>query len=334
MVRLECYKSIKDVPDMVWKQFSPLDAVGLEINHLRAVETSSINNIQPYYLIGYCKEIPVGIAYCFSLQVNFGQMAKNCPANVFAAIKTWKPDFMDVRMIEVGHIASLGSTIKTLPEYTAGFLASLSNKINEIARQENADICLIRDIDHLNFPAFKILEDFGYCPVMGFPIACLPIKWDNLNSYLASLKAKKRSNILFRRLKIAVPEISVEIIEDYAPYAEKLTELWTNVAKHNNGYEHEQLTPDYFRAMSLHMKGRSHVVAIKRHDIIIAYGLNLIGDREYFGMAEGMDYSFRDQYDLYANNIFESLNVACNLGKKMFNIGIRLTILKHFLEWS
>lgn len=74
--------------------------------------------------------------------------------------------------------------------------------------------------------------------------------------------------------------------------------------------------------MSVHLKGRSHVVAIKRDGTIIAYGLNLIGDKEYFGMAEGMDYMFRDQYDLYANNIFESLNVACKLGKKTFNIGI------------
>jgi 8-amino-7-oxononanoate synthase len=64
------------------------------------------------------------------------------------------------------------------------------------------------------------------------------------------------------------------------------------------------------------------VVAIKKHGEIIAYGLNLIGDEEYFGVAEGLDYDVRDLYDLYANSIFEGLRVACGLGKKTFNIGI------------
>jgi len=299
-----------------------MDAVGLERNHLQAIEDSCINNIRPYYLIGYHGDIPLGIAYCFSLQVNFAKMANSYPTNVFATIKTWKPDFMDVRMIEVGHIASLGSTITVLPECKSDFLSALADKIDKIAKEVNADICLIRDIDNYQFPAFKILEDYGFCPVMGFPIARMPICWNSFDGYLASLKTKKRSNILQKRAKLQVPEITVEVIEDYAPYAERLTELWTNVAKHNNGYEHEQLTPNYFRAMCNHLKVRSHVVAIKKDNIIIAYGLNLIGNNEYFGMAEGMDYNFRDQYDLYANNIFESLDVAIKLGKKSFNIGI------------
>jgi 8-amino-7-oxononanoate synthase len=74
--------------------------------------------------------------------------------------------------------------------------------------------------------------------------------------------------------------------------------------------------------MARNLKGRSHVVAIKQSGNIVAYGLNLIGDSEYFGVAEGMDYSIRNKYDLYANNIFEALRVAISLKKKVFNIGI------------
>jgi 8-amino-7-oxononanoate synthase len=216
MLQIKYYKTIREVPGVVWEQFSPMDTVGLEINHLRAIESSRVNNIKPYYLIGYMDNKPVGIAYCFSIQVNFARMANSYPPNVFATIKTWNPNFMDVRMIEVGHIASLGSTIKSLPTYNADFLTALSNKLDEIAKEDNADICLVRDIDHLQFPDFRILERFGYCLVMGFPIARLPIRWDNFDEYLKSLKAKKRSNILQKRAKMKVPEISVEIIEDYA----------------------------------------------------------------------------------------------------------------------
>jgi 8-amino-7-oxononanoate synthase len=145
---------------------------------------------------------------------------------------------------------------------------------------------------------------------------------DPINGYFGALKSKKRNQLLHRRSKIQKPEISVEIIEDYGIYADRLTELWTEVAQNNNGYEHERLTPSFFIKMAEELKGRSHIVAIKREEEIIAFGLNLIGDSEYFGMAEGLDYQYRDQYDLYFNNIFSSFEVACSLGKKIFNMGI------------
>jgi 8-amino-7-oxononanoate synthase len=150
----------------------------------------------------------------------------------------------------------------------------------------------------------------------------MPIRWNSIDGYIKSLKAKKRLNIIQKRSKLRVPGITVEIIEDYAPYAERLTELWTNVAKQNNGYAHEQLTPSFFESMARHLKGRSRILAIKRQGKVITYGLNLLGNTEFFGMAEGLDYSFRDEYDLYANNIFEAIQQACRLNKKTFNIGI------------
>ena len=320
--RFECYTSIDEVPVPVWKRFVSYGAVGLEPGHLRAIEVSGINAIHPYYLIGYQDAEPVGIAYCFTTQVDLAKMANNYPPEVLASVKTWKPDFMVLRVLEVGHIASLGSAVEVLKPFREKFLRAFSGKIDGIAREEKADLCMIRDISSDRYPTFSLLKESGFCPVMGFPIARMPLKWTSFEEYLASLKSKKRSYIKLRREKIEAPEITVEIINDYAPYAERLAALWTNVAKHNNGYEHERLTPAYFRAMSQHLQGRSHVIAIKRHGEIVAFSLGLIGDEEYFGVAEGLDYQIRDLYDLYANNIFESLRVACELQKKTFNIGI------------
>lgn len=322
MIRMEYYKSVEELPVSIWKRFVSGGTVGLEINHLRAIEVSQINEIHPYYLIGYHEDEAVGIAYCFSIDVNFAGMSNSYPPDILSTVKTWKPDFMNVRIVEVGHIASLGTTIEVMEPFLEEFLVAFSNTINEIASLEKADLCLIRDIAGERYAEFNVLEKYGYMPVMGFPIARMDLKWNSIDGYLASLKTKKRSNIRRKRSNLIAPEISVEIIEDYAPYSERLAELWTNVAINNNGYEHERLTPEFFEAMSVHLKGRSHVVAIKQHGKIVAFGLNLIGDEELFGMAEGLDYNLRDVYDLYANNIFEGLRVACELGKKKYNIGI------------
>jgi 8-amino-7-oxononanoate synthase len=322
MFRIECYNSITRVPVPCWERLASRQTVGLELEHLRAIELSDINNLHPFYLIGYENEEPVGIAYCFSIEIDMARMANTYPPKVLETIKIWKPGFMQIRLLEVGHIASLGATIEVNSASAASFLNVLSVKIDEIARIENSDLCLIRDISLTDYADFSVLTQVGFQPVMGFPVARMKVAWESLEEYTASLKSKKRRNVLMKMEKLNAPEISVEVIDDYAPYADRLAQLWTNVALNNNGYEHERLTPAFFVAMSENLKGRSHVVAIKRYGEIVAYGLNLIGDDEYFGVAEGMDYELRDQYDLYANNFFEALRMACHLEKKIFNLGI------------
>ncbi len=331
MVQIESYTSINDVPKIIWNGFVNLSTVNLEIGHLLAIEVSQINDIHPYYLIGYSNKKPVGIAYCFAIQVDLAGMSNDYPPEILETVKTWKPDFMEVRIVELGHIASLGNTIEFLQKYRVDFFYSLSQKIDEIGQLENADLCIVRDIPSSRYNEFNVLKEYGYQPALGFPTARMPLYWNNFNGYLNSLKSKKRNNIKQKRRKLKNPELSVKIINDYAPYSERLAELWTNVAKHNNGYQHERLTPAYFEAMNIHMNGRSHVVAIKKNNKIIAYGLNLIGNDEYFGVAEGLDYSLRDEFDLYANNIFEGINIACELQKKIFNIGITSYNFKTFI---
>ena len=322
MIKVQISNSICNVPASIWDTFVTRNAVGLEREHLQAIEQSQINNIYPYYLIVYSDNEPIGIAYGIVFQIDFAKLTDNYPLDVLNTLRTWKPDFMKMKIIEFGFIASLGSTINSKPGFQADFLCALTKEIDRIAKVEKADLCLIRDINDTDYKTFEMIKTFGYYSAMGYPIARMQIHWDCFADYLNSLKSKKRIAFQQRREKLCKPEISVEIIEDYAPYAHRLAELWENVARKNNGYEHERLTPDYFKEMSNVLKGRSHVVAIKRYGEIIAYGLNLIGDTDYFGMAEGIDYSFRDEYDLYANNIFESLNVACLMQKKTFNIGI------------
>jgi 8-amino-7-oxononanoate synthase len=321
-VRIERYSSIGQVPISIWERFASRSAVGLEAGHLRAVETSRINDLHPYYLIGFQAGEPVGIAYCFSIDMDLTKLVTEAPPEVVATVKTWKPGFMDLRIVEVGHLASLGNAFEAQPHAQAAFLRALADEVEEIARLEDADLGVVRDVGAGRYAELRVLEEEGYRPALGFPMARMALGWTRFDGYLAALKTKKRTDVRRRRAALNAPGMTVEVIEDYAPHAERLAELWGQVARRHGEYEHERLTPAYFAAMARHLEGRSHVLAIKRHGTIIAFGLALIGDDEYFGAAEGMDYAMRDSYELYSNMIFETVRVACELGKKTLNLGI------------
>lgn len=316
------FNSIEDVDKDHWNLFVDSSVVSLDIEHLRAVEESAINDIQPVYFMGYKDGMPQGIAYGFILRMNFARMAATYPKEVLDSVMEWQNNFMNIKILEVGHIASLGNTIACSETHQEEFMGLLSTEIDRHGEEHDVDLCLIRDIPHDKKHRYDGFSMKGFLSVMGFPIAQIPLKWNSFQGYLDALKSKKRNQIKATRKKMLHPEISVEIIEDYGKHAPRLAELWRLVAQANNGYEHEQLSPEYFRSMARNLRGKSHVVAIKRFDEIIAYGLNLIGEKEYFGMAEGLDYRYRDIYDLYGNNILEGLRVAAMLGKERYNIGV------------
>lgn len=321
-VRIVRYASIDDVPLALWDQLAQTRAVGLESGHLRAVEASRINGAHPYYFVGLQDARPIGLAYCFVMELDLTRLTSQEPPQVLATVKAWQPDFMTVRVLEVGHLASLGATVESIPGQREAFLQALAPELDELARLEDADLGVVRDLPAAEYPGFRALEASGYRPALGFPIARLGIGWDGLDGYLAALKHKKRKNVRKLRAAFEVPRISVEVIDDYAPHAGRLAELWNQVAQRHGEYEHERLTPAYFTAMAEYLPGRSHVIAIRLDDDIVAFGLGLVGDEEYFGVAEGLDYAVRDAYQLYPNLFLEVIRVACELGMKTLNFGI------------
>jgi len=88
-MHMKHFTSVKEIPASIWNRFVRHETVGLELAHLQAVEVSRINDIHPYYIIGYREEKPVGIAYCFSIRVDLARMANSYPAEVVETVKSW-----------------------------------------------------------------------------------------------------------------------------------------------------------------------------------------------------------------------------------------------------
>ena len=179
-------------------------------------------------------------------------------------MKAWRPGFMRLRVLEVGHLASLGATIEAVPgDEGQDFLRALASELEDIGRLENADIGLIRDLPTSRYADFRVFEDDGYRPALGFPIARLALRWPRLEGYLAALKHKKRRTGATFGPPSRSPRCRVDVIDDYGPYAERLAELWNQVASRHGEYEHERLTPAYFTSLARYLSGRSHIVAPK-----------------------------------------------------------------------
>lgn len=325
------YSSVTEVPFQIWDDLAPKDKVGIESGHLKAIETSGINSIKPYYLIGYWEERPVAIAYCFVIDVDLAKLGDEIAADVLTTLKTWYPKFMNYKILECGLISGLGTAIAAKEEYLPYFLDELNLEFERIGKEEQAEICLIRDIPYQSYHSFEMLRSKGYKAVLGFPVARMEMPWHSFEEYLNSLQSDKRYNIKHKMKQLAAPDISVRIIQDFGPYAGRLAELWEQVSDRQTEYEHEHLTKEYFEAINRELPDRSHIVAVFKNNTIIAFTLCFEGDKEYFWAYIGMDYQYRDTYSLYFNLVFQCIKTALEHGKKSINMGITTYDFKSFV---
>ncbi len=319
-MRIERHESVERV-QAVWDSFAPRAAVGLESRHLTAIARSGINAIEPHYLVAYEGAEPVGIAYCFLMQMDFAFLQKDLPPDTIRTLRAWHPDFMRSRLLECGFVSGLGEAVAARGEWRPAVCRAAALEMEQIARESRADILLIRDVPAAHQKDYAALGGDGFLPLLGFPIARMAVRWRSFDEYLQALKCTSRKRIR-RYLSKRSPDLESEIIPSFSRHADRLAELWANTHRRASDYSHEELNPAYFCEVDRQLGERSHVVAIKRKGEIVAFSLCLLGDEEYFSAHAGLDYERAGDDNLYFCLSMAVLGDALPRGVKSINRGI------------
>ena len=322
MYKIHKYESIENVPQEIWDSIAPQEYVGIETPHLKAIERSGINDLEHYYLLVSNNDKPVGIAYFFIMDFDLSKLSSEISPETLSTLKSWNPNFMNFKMLECGLISGLGEAIAADNEILPSILPSVVSKMESIGKKAGAEFILIRDIPYHRYQLYKPLEEEGFIPVLGFPTAKMELKWNTFEDYLTSLKHSKRRKIRRIMHKLNSQEITVELIQDFGEYSNRLEYLWNQVSQRAEEYEHEKLTASYFQEINQCLSDKNHIIAIRREGDIIAFCLCLVGDQEYFFDHVGIDYQYNSQYGLLFNLHFLSIQEAVKMGKKRIDLGI------------
>jgi 8-amino-7-oxononanoate synthase len=319
---VKIYQTIDQVPASAWNRLIKGDNVFLHTEHLKAVERSKINGIKPFYLSITNGRLN-GIAYFFSMQMDFSKLNKRISPKVGKILKHWFPNFMNMNMLECGLISGLGETISVEDGGLSTCLPTIVHEMEAKAAEMRSDIILIRDIPYEKLNAYKnVLIEKQFVPVLGFPTTRLELNWDSLDAYFHALKSHSQNDLHQHLPRLDAPEISVETIGNFKAYADHLERLWENVHNRSTEYEHEKLTAKYFYEISNCFSDRSFIVAIKRNGEIIAYSLCLEGSDTLYALYTGLDFEYNNQYHLYFNTYFLDMQEAIRRKKKFIDFGI------------
>lgn len=320
-ITFDTYTDVDKIPEEVWKSFSQTQTFSFDINYLKSVQYSKINNADLFYLIGYSGETPVGIAHLFIIDVDFSSFIDFVKKDFLETIKEWQPGFMVKRIAECGFLGTTGKGFSIAEGFEEFFIDNLKEEIENIAAEKKAQMILFRDISIEDYAYTRQLEKLDYMPLLGYPKASMEISWDSFDEYLSSLTSKRRADIKRSIRKSDKPVITYEWVNEINGISDRIFRLWNNVEQ-KSGYQHEKLNEDYFKNLLKLAPDNCRILLMKENSEIIAFSFFIETDRECFCSYVGLDYERNNSYDIYFNLVYKAVETAIEGKKKTLNLGI------------
>ncbi len=319
-MRIEVRDSVERVPKE-WDALAPRRQVGLETAHLRAVERSRINGIEPYYLLAYEDGELAGIAYSFLIEMDFAFLQKDLPPDAFRALRGWHPSFLKARLLECGFLSGLGTAIAARDGMLPRVCRAVVPEMERIARDARADMILLRDVPFGDRADYAGFAESGFQPLLGFPVAKMPLRWSSFDEYLQALKCSTRKRVK-RGLARRSHQLEYDVIPRFGSHAARLADLWRQTHRRAADYSHEELTEAFFVEIDRQLGDRSQVMAIKHDGRIVGFSLCLLGDEEYFTAHAGFDYQVKTDHNLHFLLSMAELDDALARRMRTINDGV------------
>lgn len=334
--QLRCYRSQREISPGHWQPLAQQGTVGLDQHWLSLLEQSRVNQLEPAYLLfSNVDNETVGLANVYGTQTDFATMDSTMPAKHRAIIKSWFPDFMKFRVLECGLFTSVGESVTVAdPASKARAIQKTAEFMQKEALERGFRFQVFRDIDQSNYNLYaQVLQPLGYYPTLGFANAALKIQWSDLESYLQSCDHKVRYKL---RSSLRTQEklgITIETTAEFSELAPKMARLWRNVNESASEYSREKLDEDFFVGMANDPGKHAEAVLFRYEGKLVAFMLNIVGQRSYTMLDWGVDYSFEHyrKANLYRAASVISLQRAIELHKGSFEMGITNYVPKRLL---
>jgi 8-amino-7-oxononanoate synthase len=317
--------SVDELAISGWGRDFPIPTA-MRPDFLGVTEKSGVNDITSYYLTFRFSGTPVAHANVYVCETNFSTFDAKLPFAARSAIKTWFPNFLNFRIVEVGYFTMIGEGLALASDALMDDIAAeLDRELDQIASQHQADFVLLRDIPLERYELYRrAFSPLGYVPSIGFPDAVLELRWKSLDEYLAALDSKTRlkfRNSLRLEEKFGIRQ---EVTADYAHLADKLAQLWNNVNERAKDYSREKLSAEFFAQCASRLHGASEIIAFWHGERLIGFMLNLYSRDEYIVLDWGVDYGFEHyrEANLYRAATVLSVGRAIERGCARLGLGI------------
>ena len=267
-----------------WDAVTATSSIFLRRNLLRVIETDGPENIEPRYALVFRGEKPVAAVVAQIVSVTREQLKgdkrdKGRPLlrKVLSPAARLATARLKERMLVAGNLLSWGFhgiafADDEKPKELWPGVAEALYRIRRAARLSGeTDFVMLKDVTP-HQSGLESLRRFSYRPMETEPNMVLDIDsaWRNYDDYLSALDAKYRRNAKDQVKKLAAADCRLEPLDDLAPHAQRLHELYLSV-QGNAAIRLVTLPKTYLPALSRAAGTHFRCTAVRRGEEILGF---------------------------------------------------------------
>ncbi len=336
-LRVDCCRSIRDIDAGFWDAVNAREDLFHSHRFLRAVEDGKIEGAAFWYFVFRRDKAPVGTAVLSSFVVSLDLLTGNRIRKVVEVARRLLPGFLRVKVLFCGLPVSVSRDSLCIadPSCRREILDCLMAEMTRIAREQAIEFLCFKEFSGERAGLVQGLSDHGFFDAASLPEVNLDISWPDFASYMADLRHSYRRHVRrsLRKLGLVEPLPSGARAQAAAPKTptlalggpascppERFHELYRNVIDRAE-VRLETLGEPFFRSLYETMGADMEVLVLAAAGDILGAALLMSGGGEMTFFLVGLDYSRRDEHDVYFNLIHGIVAAAIRSGCDRLRLG-------------
>ena len=208
-------------------------------------------------------------------------------------LRKWWPQLLIVRVTECCSPLVADHSISAIDDGSRPeLIMRIGRVIEEVAKEQNSPLIVIRDFLASARPEFDVLCGAGFNLVSNMPLARIRVRWDSYDKYLQAMRSRYRKDVKRRLKRAERTGQRVRRIKDFGALASTWVKQAAVVFDNTKGFKREKLAPAYYRNINEKLPEHSELLAVERDGALVAHGM-LVNDKKnttatYFGRDPGM----------------------------------------------
>ncbi|MBO9702132.1 MAG: N-acetyltransferase [Sporocytophaga sp.] len=326
---ISIFDSLDSVPEDEWNKVIPPSKGLMRHPYLTAIENSSKEEEQSWYVLMYKDNKPVGAAI-FHVAVITGEdyRCSDDGKHKLEKITNTFKDKAKVRVLVCGHTHISGNHgfIYTPDITDKEAFHALADALYQIRRSEKLrgkiSLQLIKDFYEDEVAASGYLGVFKYRQFKVDPNMILKIRpeWKSFDDYLNAMNKKYRKKALTTVKKGAELKTKSLSAEEIESNFDKIQMLYFNVSdKAKVRINH--FDASYLLQLKLNLKEDFELIAYYLNEEMIAFSTYIYWGNNCEAHAIGMNYEQNNQYCIYQNILYDYVKVTIEKKKGMLILG-------------
>lgn len=321
-LHVEIHREIREIPEDEWDSIVPAGAIQKSHAFVRTCQESRVEDALYWHLMIRRGAELVATASISRMTLSLELLSSRSLRRFVHRLRGHYPPLLRIPALFCGLPVSFGQPCLTLrnkneiPEVAR----AVAGTMERIASEQPTGLLCWKEFDDESADSLDVLESDGYFRVPSLPACSLRLRWSDFDTYLSSLRATYRRQIIASLRQRTRARLDVRVVRDFSDEVPAIFSLYEQVI---NRAEHrlERLNKPFFEGLNKNLGERSAAVIVESESRIVAAAVVLNSGASAVFLLAGIDYAQNRACHGYPILVTEVLRAAIRSGASHLEMG-------------